>query len=118
MKYTSSEALKKVLERRDRLQRKREQRRLGLFSLGLCAVLLVLTLAISSMPLPTREASCGGTMGSFLLEARTGGVLAAVVLAFLLGMLVTLSLLRGRKSKGRTQHPQADQQHENGGKKS
>lgn len=116
MKYTSSEALKNVLERRDKLKKARAQRRLGWFSLGLCAVLLVLTLAISSMPLPVQQTSGAGAMGSFLLEARTGGILAAVVLAFLLGVLITLLLIRGRKHNAEQPHPQASQQHENGGK--
>ncbi len=115
MKYTSSEALTQVLVRRDRLRKKRDQRQLSLLSLSLFAVLLVLSLTVTSAPLPPQEGGDGAVMGSFLLEARTGGFVAAVVLAFLLGVLITLLCIRKHQQKGNKIDPQDPKHNENGG---
>jgi len=115
MNYTSSEALEQVLERRDRLQRKREHRRLGWFSLGLCVVLLVLTLTVSSIPVTGHDGSGTATMGSFLLEEKAGGIFAVVVLAFLFGVLITLLCIRKRKTPEKAEKTMDSQYVENGG---
>ena len=112
MKYTSSEAMKEVLSRRDQVRRKREQRRLAWCSASLFTLLLVLTLTAASMPIPTLDASNSSAMGSFLLEAKTGGIIAAVVLAFLLGVLITLLCIRKKRDNQRTKEMQHN---ENGG---
>lgn len=38
-------------------------------------------------------------MGSFLLEAKSGGILAALILTFVLGVLAALLLIRHRKNR-------------------
>lgn len=116
MNYTSSEALKQVLARRDRLRRKREQRRLGWFSLGMSAVLLVLALTVSSAPAPVRDDSGAAAMGSFLLEEKAGGIFALLVLAFLFGVLITLFCLRKKPNHESSETTEDPQQNENGGK--
>ena len=114
MNFTSSEALEQVLDRRDRLRRNRNRRRLGWFSVGMCAVLLVLTLTVASTPLTGQSDPDADAMGSFLLEARTGGIFAAVVLAFLLGVLITLFCIRKKRNQ-REDHTESKKE-ENGGK--
>ena len=105
MKYTAKESLQEVLDRSERVKQERECRRLGFFSLGVCALLLTLTLALASVPdLP--QSDSGSAMGSFLLKAQTGGIVAAVVLAFTLGVLVTLLLIRRKKLES-TKNPES-----------
>lgn len=116
MNYTSSEALKQVLDRRDRLRKKRNRKRLGWFSACMCAVLLVLTLTVASAPLTGQSDPGADAMGSFLLEPRTGGFFAAVVLAFLLGVLITLFAIRKKQSKDSKNVPNDTRNEQNGGK--
>lgn len=116
MSYSSLEALEQVLKRRDHLRKKREQRRLACFSLSLCAILLVLTLTVSSTPVALRDGAETAAMGSFLLEPRTGGFFAAVVLAFLLGVLITLLCIRKKMNGGKTEESTHSQNEKNGGK--
>lgn len=118
MSYSSSKALEQVLKRRDRLRKKREKRRLVCFSLSLCAILLVLTLTVSSTPVEIRNGAESAAMGSFLLEARTGGIFAALVLAFLLGVLITLLCIRKKTNSGTTDENRHSQNEKNGGKQS
>ena len=72
------------------------------------------------------EAQSGAElMGSFLLEAKTGGILAALILAFLLGILAALLFIRRRQVFSKTEapkespeasnHPEVPQNTENGG---
>ena len=115
MKYTASESLKQVLDRRDQLKRKREQKRLVWCSLSLCVLLVVLTLSVTSTPLAVQNGGNETAMGSFLLEAQTGGIIAAVVLAFLLGVLITLLCIRKNRHREQTDVPKDPKRHENGG---
>ena len=115
MKYTASESMKQVLDRRNQLKRKRERRRLALCSLSVCVLLVVLTLSVTSTPLVTQSGGNEAAMGSFLLEAQTGGIIAAVVLAFLLGVLITLLCIRKNRTREQTDVPEAAERHENGG---
>lgn len=118
MRYTSSEAMEQIMERRNRLRKRREQRRLGWISVSLCAVVLVLTLAVSSAPVSPREGAGTAAMGSFLLDAGTGGIIASVVLAFLLGVLITLLCIRNRASRENRENFKDSQNVKNGGKPS
>ena len=115
MKYTASESLRQVLSRRDQLKRKRERRRLALCSLSLCVLLVVLTLSVASTPIAAQSGGNEAAMGSFLLEAQTGGIIAAVVLAFLLGVLITLLCIRKNRTREHTDVPHDAERHENGG---
>ena len=106
----------KLLARREALRKKRERRRLGWYSLGVCAILLVLTLTVASMPLTAQDGSGAESMGSFMLEAKTGGILAAVVLAFLLGVVITLLCIRQKRNNAQKDSRKESQTVENGGK--
>ena len=98
MQYTTNESLQQVLERSERVRRKRERRRLTVYSLSVCAILLTLTLALSSAPLALPDGDAGSALGSFLLKPETGGIIAAIVLAFALGILVTLFCIRQKRT--------------------
>ncbi len=99
MLYTVPESMKEIQARTERVRRKRERKRLGFFSLGVCVLLLVLTLSLATTPLTPPDGSGASVMGSFLLEAKTGGIVAAITLAFLLGVLITLLFIRGRRNE-------------------
>ena len=98
MKYTASESLKQVLDRRNQLKRKRERRRLALCSLSVCVLLVVLTLSVTSTPLVTQSGGNEAAMGSFLL-----------------GVLITLLCIRKNRTREQTDVPEAAERHENGG---
>lgn len=115
MNYTPNEALNEVLARRDRVRRKRERRRLTWYSVSVCAILVVLTMTVTSLPTVGQNVTGEEAMGSFLLEAKTGGILAALVLAFGLGIVVALLWIKKKRSSTSEEHPQKSQEDENGG---
>ena len=123
MRYNTSESLDQVLSRRDRLRKKREQRRLTFFSLGVCAILLVLTLTatLRSGAVIGPQGEGAASMGSFLLEGNTGGFVAGIVLALLVGVLITLLCIRQKQAKANARQSaekepkQEPRQEENGG---
>lgn len=101
LKYTASEAMNEVLARRDQVRRKRERRRTALYGACVCAILVVLTLTglgakVSSGP---NGGAGAEAMGSFLLEARTGGLLAVLILTAVLIVLAALLFLRHRRNR-------------------
>ena len=119
MKYTTSEAVNEVLVRRDQVRRKRERRRLTWYGVSVCAILIVLTLTVTSLPMIAQTPSGMEDMGSFLLEAKTGGILAALILAFVLGVLAVLIIIRRKrgfpKPDAKDGSPEASKNNENGG---
>jgi ABC-type Fe3+ transport system permease subunit len=125
LKYSTSEAMNEILTRRDRIRRKRERRRTAWYSACVCVVLVMLTLTglgagAAVSPSGTGEGQSGlETMGSFLLETRTGGILAALILAFALGILAALIIIRRKqgfqKPDPKNEFPEASKNNENGG---
>ena len=115
MNYTPKEALNEVLARRDRVRRQRERRRMTWYSVSVCAILVVLTLTVTSLPTVGQNVSGEEAMGSFLLEAKTGGILAALVLAFGLGILVALLWIQKKRGKSSQATPKKSQEDKNGG---
>ena len=104
MKYSTSEAMSEVLARRDLVRRKRERRRTVWYGVSVCAILIVLTLTSLRTGVGPNGGMGGGqpgaeAMGSFLLEAKSGGILAALILTFVLGVLAALLLIRHRKNR-------------------
>lgn len=115
MHYTPKEALNEVLARRDRVRRRRERRRLTWYSVSVCAILVVLTLTVTSLPTVGQNVTGEEAMGSFLLEAKTGGILAALVLAFALGIIFALLWIKKKRNSTSEEHPQKSQKEGNGG---
>lgn len=99
MKYAPDEALSQILRRSERIALRRKRRscqRLG----GICSALLaVLALSITVMPGRTAVTSAGSVYGSFLLSREAGGYVLIALIAFVLGVAVTLLCQRYRKRK-------------------
>ena len=119
LKYSNSEAMSEVLARRDQVRRKRERRRTVWYGVSVCAILVALTLTVTSRPTGAQSPSGMEDMGSFLLEAKSGGILAALILAFVLGTLAVLIIIRRKqgfqKPDPKNEFPEASKNNENGG---
>ena len=95
MRYDTDEALRKTLERASALRKRSWQRQklaLSAISGGCLCALLALGYALASSGAALAEAD----YGAFLLPGNAGGYVLAGVLAFVLGVLVTLACLRRR----------------------
>ena len=69
---------------------------------GVSALLTVFLLSVIwIMPGQSGSAFTGTVYGSFLLSAESGGYVLAAVIAFVLGVCVTLLCLRYKKNKSR-----------------
>ena len=99
MKYTPDEALSQILRRSERIAWRRKRRscqRLG----GICSALLaVLALSITVIPGKPAVTSAGSVYGSFLLSREAGGYVLIALIAFVLGVAVTLLCLHYRKKQ-------------------
>ncbi|MCR5092457.1 MAG: hypothetical protein K6B72_00575 [Lachnospiraceae bacterium] len=97
MKYTDEEILKEALQRsKDVLRRRRE--RTGRVLAGTCAVLLAALIAvIGLMPAHlTGTYSESSLYGSLMLGRETGGYVLVAVIAFLLGVIMTVLCMKLR----------------------
>lgn len=115
MLYTVPESMEEILARTERVRRRRERKRLGFLSLGICALLLVLTVSLATAPVTPPDGSEASAMGSFLLEAQNGGIVAAVILAFFLGVLITLLFIRKRRIEPPESPVEKSDEHTDGG---
>ncbi len=102
MKYKPEEALSEILRRSERVTLRRKRRscqRLG----GICGALLaVLVLGITVMPGKNSATSVSSVYGSFLLSREAGGYVLIALIAFALGIAVTLLCLNHRKKQKET----------------
>ena len=107
MKYTQDEAVKEILRREERLVRRRSRIECAALSglSSLLAVLLLLTVLL--FPARSGQATQQTAFGSFLLSAESGGYVLAAVIAFLLGVAVTLLIVR-RQQKNKTNSKQEE----------
>lgn len=100
MKYTTDEALSEIMQRKRSIivQRKKRTNRI----LSCAAGVLTIALAVVILKVTTDSPSSGtpGTVyGSFMLGLESGGYVLTALLAFILGIIVTLLCLRYKKSK-------------------
>lgn len=99
MKYTTEEALFEILRRSEQIVLRRNRRACRFFS-GLVGVLFaLLVLVIAFLPGRTGMAPTGSVYGSFLLSQEAGGYVLAAVVAFALGVAVTLLCLKIRERR-------------------
>ncbi len=104
MKYTTDEALAEVLRRSDQLVRRRDRRTCGrLFGLT-GALLAALVLVIAVLPGGGGSAPAESVYGAFLLSREAGGYVLAAVLAFALGVVITLLCLKQRQKNRDNPH--------------
>lgn len=99
MKYTTEEALTEILRRREQLVSQRNRHTLRVLSGAASIILSALMVAITLLPNGVSSAPAGTVYGSFLLSAEAGGYVLAAVIAFVLGVCVTLLSLRYRRRK-------------------
>ena len=99
MKYTTEEALAEIMQRRDQIILRRDRRACRMLSGTAGALFAVLVLVIALLPGKATVSSSGSVYGSFLLSQEAGGYVLAAVIAFALGVCVTLLCLRYRRRK-------------------
>ena len=98
MKYTTEEALAEIMRRSEQVSIRRNRRACRVLSVAAGALTLLLVLVIGLFP-------GGGTgsgrslYGAFLLSREAGGYVLAAVIAFSLGVVVTLLCLNRRKQE-------------------
>lgn len=109
MKYTTEEALTEIMRRKNQIVLRRNRRSCQVLS-GVSTMLMAFLLQIICvMPGSPGSAFTGTVYGSFLLSAESGGYVLASVIAFTLGVAVTLLCLKMKKSSTRKK----ENQHEN-----
>ena len=107
LKYTPDEALAEIMHRSERIALQRIRRSSQRLT-GICSALLaVLVLGITVMPERLAVTSAGSVYGSFLLSREAGGYVLIGLIAFALGVAVTLLCLRYRKNQDATKDEQS-----------
>ncbi len=103
MKYTNEEMVSEILKRSDKVRderRKRNNLYLGTASAVLLAALIAV---IGFMPTGMSGGYAENTMyGAFLLGREAGGYVLAAVIAFVLGVTVTLLAVKRRGADKRS----------------
>ena len=97
MKYTTEEALAEIMRRSDQIMIRRDRRACRRLSGAAGALLTALVLVIALLPETAATAYNGSVYGSFLLSAEAGGYVLAAVIAFALGVVITLLCLKQRQ---------------------
>lgn len=97
MKYTTEEAVAEIMRRSDQIIIRRDRRACRRLSGAAGALLTALVLVIALLPETAAPAYNGSVYGSFLLSAEAGGYVLAAVIAFALGVAVTLLCLKRKK---------------------
>lgn len=100
VKYMTEEALSEIVRRSDRIIVRRSRRACRLLSGTAGGLFALLVLLIAALPGGPAAASAGTVYGSFLLSAEAGGYVLTAVIAFVLGIAVTL-LCRRRKTQAK-----------------
>ncbi|MBR5917435.1 MAG: hypothetical protein IKZ76_05055 [Lachnospiraceae bacterium] len=97
MKYTKDEALNEILKRGRKIREKRNKRITGALSTATVISTFILFLSISIF---TGNAVTGtnSAYGSFLLPTEVLGYVIVAVIAFVLGVIITVIV---RKNKGK-----------------
>ncbi len=111
MKYKLEQALSEILRRRAELLKKQERKRIRGLA-GASAALFVLLLAAGERMAETLPGELSESVyGAFRLSQSAGGYVLAGVVAFALGVALTLVCLRGR---ARMKGPDPPDRHERG----
>ncbi len=98
MKYTKDEAFDEVMRRSRVLKQKHARKTAALLSLSACAVMAAMLLVIGRFGRSGTGMSSQSAYGSFLLPTEAGGYILAAVIAFAVGVGVTLCIQKYRKS--------------------
>ena len=101
MRYSTEEAVAEILRRREQIVLQRDHRACRMLSGAAGTLLAVLALVIGFFPGGRTAALRGSVYGSFLLSPEAGGYVLAAVIAFVLGVVITLLCLRRRRMTGK-----------------
>ena len=115
MKYTSEQTVAEILRRRDQIVLRRSRRIDHVLAGASCLLVAVLLLAICILPGNRAQTPAETAFGSFLLPAEAGGYILAAVLAFVLGVMITLLCMRKRIPPQKNERPKDPKNDENGG---
>ena len=96
MHYSEQEAKEEIFRRGSHIRKKREKRKNWILSGVTGALSLLLIFLITAAPHSTLASSQPSAMGAFLLKAESGVLVLVAVIAFSLGVLVTMLCLRHR----------------------
>ena len=96
MKYTTDEAMREIMKRSDKIEKKREQRKTNILTGMSVSLIAVLTIVIGLVPGQAVKVPEGTTYGSFLLSPEAGGYVLVALLAFAVGICITVFCLRSK----------------------
>ncbi len=107
MKYTSQEQMEQILNRSAQLREEKERHRTGALSASAGALVLVLAVSIIALGRTGYVEEARGAYGAFLLSPDVGGYVLVAVLAFAVGVLLTVLIHRYRQRKNEEGSPHA-----------
>ena len=99
MKYTTEEALHEISRRREKIIIKRKHTTCRILSLVVVMLLTAQIWVVTKLPQGVATASRETVYGSFLLSREAGGFVLVALVAFALGVYVTLKCIKYRKQK-------------------
>ncbi len=98
MRFTNEEALREVLKRGRAVRKRRESRNIQILG-GMTGVLLVGLICVIASFSSGGIGSAGSAYGAFLLSAEAGGYVLTAVIAFAVGVVLTVLIWQYRKRK-------------------
>ena len=101
MKYTTDEAFEEITRRGKLIRQQKERKQMKVLSAVSCMLAFALIGAFGVLN-GSGNLRSGSAYGSFLVSAESGGYILIAVLAFALGVFVTVTIQKYRKSKERT----------------
>jgi len=109
MRLTNDEALREVLKRGRAIRNRKDRRSIQLLSCvtGVLAVVLICVIAALSSG---GIGSVGTAYGSFLLSAEAGGYILTALIAFVIGVILTIAIYKYRSIERRKTEEIEDQQ--------
>lgn len=90
MKYTTQEAMQEIMRRSEIVAFRRNRKVCQRLSAAAAVLFAALVLVIVVFPGEAGTGASGSVYGSFLLSKAAGGYVLAAVIAFALGIVVTL----------------------------
>lgn len=100
MKYSTEKALEEIMRRSRQIEVRRERRSVRIYSLASLLLIGALAVIISGMAGGPVPAGGQAVMGSFLLPAQAGGYVLTAVIAFTLGVILTIKTKKFRNTAG------------------
>ncbi len=101
MKHTKEEAFAEVMKRGMQLKKRNAKKAVTALSVSASCIMAALVIAIGWFGGTGYSMDGLSAYGSFLLPAEAGGYILAAVIAFTVGVGVTLAILKYRKTHGK-----------------